>query len=220
MLIDGPQLRGIQRLLGLAQSQLTSITEIDTENLSQVISLTPDLLRRANVPQASTGLFMGVMENVHGAADDESSTIDPYAPGAVIGVGGYPATVGDELDVWILSASLLRTSGAGDVNQATLRLGTGASSRFLGWGIDDLGAAVVSEDAPLITAFAAFNAATGGAPAFAPEVGSGLAQARIAMRIRRGFDIIFNSTSNGIVTCRLVMQIGLFPEGLGQDVLT
>jgi len=96
--VDGPALSVINRILDLGQNPASGLTEIDEDRLSQTID-TGFSVRRALTPAGSSGIFVGVMENVHGAADNERSTADVYAMGPGFVEGGFPAVVIDA-DLW------------------------------------------------------------------------------------------------------------------------
>ena len=214
--IDGPALKGVGDLLGLAGSAVSDVTEVDTRNLAQVLPVN-EYIRRGQTPVASTGMFRCVMENVHGAADSEASTVDPYTTEHVF--HGYPSPVPSTLDFWVLRLHVMRASGAGDLTMANLRTGPTNSNFMQGWGVDDGGAAVSSTDGFLLWAGAAFNSTGGGnIPALA-EIGTGKLTGDIGHRVRRGSQLIFSSLSDGIVTARMILLCGLFPAGLGQDIL-
>jgi len=220
--IDGQQLALVNRLLDLPSSSLTGLTTIDDGNVSQVIDIGAAILRRGLTPVASTGLFIAIMENVHSGADSETTTVDPYSVGT-LAVGGYPAAVDAQLtDVWISDVMCIRTSGAGELNSAQLRLNTvGGPVNPQGWGVDDSGAFIAGTDGPVLAMWIGNAVSTGGGSQVNfPEAGTGKASAiQVNRRIRPGESMVFSSASTAAADFQLVFTIGLFPAGLGQDIL-
>ena len=218
--IEGPQLSLIQRILGKARlGSAAGTTHIADSEVLQTLPIVPSIVRRsAEFSGQSSGWYTGVLRNVHSAADDEESFIDPYRVGGS-GFGGWPARLPDEYDVWIHQVSLQRTSGAGEVTGAQLRLGSVGASRFLGWGQSDAPAALNSQAAPVLVAFGAVNTNTGSGIDCATVLGTGEIAAILNYRIRRDTLIVFDSTVGAAATLDLVMTIGLFPAGMGQDVI-
>lgn len=217
--IDSDALTTMNRLLGIA-GRGSSQTELDDGNLSQVIDVNP-IVRRSRTPVGSTGFYICTLTNVHSAADNETSQIDPYLPGASVApAGGYPASVDLSFDVWIAGMSIARIAGAGQLDGGQVDLTTGSSTVFSGWGQDDAGDPDISTIGTIITQFAVMNTGAAGGNSFAAEVGSGLLASRALVRVRRGLQIRFHSTADAAATFRLVLNIGLFPAGLGQDIVT
>jgi len=220
--IEGDALALVQRWLDLPSSTLTGVTEFDDGNASQVLDVAP-AIRRGLTPVASSGLYIAVMENVHSGADSEASTVDPYNLGSALVLGGYPAAVDASLfDVWLLEVSCVRTSGAADLLVGQLRLNTTAGIRNpQGWGIDDAGALVTGTDGPVLAMWIGAVASSGsGSQACFVQAGTGKADAiRVNRRIRLGESLVFSTGSDAAMELQLIMTIGLFPAGLGQDIL-
>jgi len=221
-LIDGLQLSTAQRIMGQTQNQLTGVTHLDADHVQYTVPLAPELLRRSLSASTSTGLFLGIMENVHSGADDEACTFDPYIPdvfGAGVAQNGYPSPVPAGFDFWVINATLLRTSGAGSVT-AVLRQRSDLGFA-VGWGIDDVQAPVVgSTSAPVMCHWTGFDAVAAGTEPVGLETGTGKAYAIPLMtRIRRGMLLVLSTTSSAAVEVQAIITCGLFPEGLGQDVI-
>ena len=200
-------------MLGLAGADSGAETIIDTDSVTQVLDIAP-VARRSLALPGTDGIFYCYFENVHGAADDESSTIDPYAPGDAA-VAPYPGTVPRDLDFWVLQCSGRRTAGAGGLTSAAFVVVPSGTGIQQGWGIDDLGAAVTSV---FVTVAARFDTIenVGGLFAFATEEGNTVVH--INRRIPRGSNLSFHSTSGGAAEFQMILTCALLPLGLGQDV--
>lgn len=210
--IESDALDRLYRVLGLSGGALTKGTLLDDGNVSQVLSIN-EIVRRSRTPAATTGWYRPVFENVHAAASDEQSNIDPYAPGAVA-FAPYPNPVPRGFDFWILGASLRRTSGAGTLTNANL--GVRPVAAQFGWGIDEGGVQVSAPDNMVLAAWTSLN--TGSIIKYGTR-GNGDPYAHINLRVPRGTDLFFTSTAAGAAaTFRCYLIAALFPEGLGQDV--
>jgi len=217
--ITGDQLRLIPKLFGLGGGQVSGATNIDGSDVTQVANVIPEILRRSMTAPSTGGFFVGLMENVHSGADDERSTIDPYNPGAALARGGYPAAVPEGWDVWVLKASCLRTAGAGDNTGSQLRLDTGGTEFGLGWAVEDGGGiASLLTTAPLLVQWSNINVETALGLDPCLEIGTGLLYTEPKVRVRRGYNLTFDSTSTAAITLQCVILLGLFPEGMGQDI--
>lgn len=221
ILIDGDQLRTIPRLFGQVRLQgLSGATEIADTEVVQTLPVVPEILRRSLTPVESGGWFFGCFQNVHAAANDQQTIFDPYAAGADR-FGAYPAQVdGNQLDFWILTATLVRSAGAGDLTGAQLRLGTLGTNFAQGFGRDDSGAPFSSAGAPAICQWAGgINSDVNSGLETAVELGTGKAVINLGLRIRQGLSLVFDTTSAAAVTFDLRLVVGLFAAGMGQDIL-
>jgi len=212
--VKGPQLSTIQRLYGLSPAQLLGVTDIDTDHVSQVLPIAPEILRRSNsiLGSVAGGFFQATLENVHSAADDEVTVLRPYASAAAAIT--VPTPVPDGWDIWLLGGSVLRTAGAGGAAMVIALNGIPG-----GMGLDDGGTQVT--DTPLqilgrwdsiiddIQAFLGYGATEAGDPWI-----------NFNVRLPRGVVIEFHSTSDAAITIQAALQMGIFPEGMGQDVVT
>lgn len=219
--IKGLGLSLIQKLYSLPSAQILGVTDLDTDSVSQTLPIIPNILRRSDniIGNNQGGWLQGVMENVHSGADDEVSTYRPYdgtAAGSTTLVGaaaGFPAPIPSGWDLWILGCSLERTSGAGTV-VGLLAL----NGNPLGWGIDDAGAAVT--DTPLFN-LARFTSIVADAAALAYGIGAdGQPWQPVNLRLPGQIALEFHTTSSAAVTVQLAILMGLFPEAMGQDVVT
>jgi len=215
-IVKNPLLGPLQSLIGVAPSgqPLT----LDDSNISLVLPIIPEIARRGQVIGNLTGWFQGILENVHSGADNEISSIDPYAAGADA-VPPFPQLVEDNFDLWLLGAMLAESSGTPALVGGIFSMNT--QGRMQGFGRDDQGAPVVAQ-VPLV--LAAWNG-TFTAAAYAPGdpctlVGSGELFKKLGLRIPRGAVLRLHTTSGAAGEFHLSLLMGLFPAGLGQDVVT
>lgn len=218
-LIEGDQLKIVQRILGLQSTGLTGLADFDDANVTQVLSIGPEMLRRALAPIASTGWFTCVLQNDSTAGGDTRSEIDPYTPDPSAS-GGYPSPVPDDLDFWILGVGAALSAGDGTLFSAG-QLNVVTPATAIGWAEDDGGAAV----APLlgIHQLAAWDdldvsLPSAHQPCFLTASGQRTYWPRI--RVRRGGTINFETeqTGPGVMTLNCFMACALMPASLGQDV--
>jgi len=216
-IIDSAALDLINTALGITGVGDTEETIIDTRNVQQVLPIL-ELVRRSMVFGTHGGIWQGDMVNIHAAAGDEESLIDPYVPGALSTVG-FPGSLGKQYDVWILQASMERTAGAGTLDGALLKsLPSGQSNQA--WGVNSSAAAVTGIGQTVLGLWASVDASAAGENAVG-LLGDGTTLLRTAFRLLRGSEITYSTTAAGASAtfrCRIIM--GIFPIGLGQDVLT
>jgi len=216
--IDGDQLRIVQKILGISQTGLSGLTEIDDGSLTQVLNISPEMLRRGLAPVASDGWYTCVLENVHAAAGEIRSAIDPYTPGDAA-AGGYPSPVPDDLDFWLLACGCALSAGADLFLAGMLNVVTPATA--IGWALDD-GDVVVAPPIAIhqIGRWDDMDATQPAALAPCFLTASGQTTYWPRMRIRRGGTINFETeqTGSGDMELRCFMICGLFPASLGQDV--
>lgn len=206
--VDSDALGIISRSLGLTGTGAAT-TEFYDGALDQVLEVGP-LVRRGRTAARTQGLFTGLMENVHAAANTQITRVTPY----VLGVGAvapYPDPVPAQFDVWLLGAIMRQMSGTGTVS-ALLSI----QYSVQGWGEDQAGAAVVRTiEMPLafwdtlITEGLVFGIHAG---ISGPWTSIGLRLPRVA-----GTELQFRSTSSALSTYNCQVLLGLFPVALGQD---
>ena len=218
-LITNSILKIIRPLIGQSQGNVEP-TVVDTTNVSLTKPVFPDAARRGLAAGGVGGIFQGILENVHSAADDEQSEILPYTAG-VDAVGAFPAVISSEFDLWLLRANVVRTAGAGTLEGATLKLRAPLTNRpSLGFGRDDAGAPVTTNSRYHLAFWnSLFTGAAGINPPGINDI-SGETDIKINLRLPPGCTLTFDSTSGtASATFRLIMYLGLFPAGLGQDVV-
>jgi len=219
-IIKGSQLSLIQKLYGIPGSQSLGITDVDLDTLTQTLPVVPEILRRSDniLGNSGGGWFNGVMENVHSGADIEVCSLVPYTPGAGA-VRGFPNPVRPGWDIWLLGASLIRTSGTGGAI-VILDINTPGGN---GLGIDDSGDPVLDTPIFPVARWTTFVDDLGGGSA--PELGLGPAGSLhcyqpIGIRLPRPCDLELRGDSDAAVTYQCAMIMGIFPEAMGQDVAT
>ncbi len=218
-LITNTILREVRALIGIGQG-ITAPTVLDDDSVSMTFPVVPDIARRGLSVGGAGGIFQGILENVHTAADDERSAIMPYTAGPDA-APGFPAAISRDFDLWLLSASVVKTSGGGTLPGAALFLRAPLSNNpTLGFGRDDAGAPVTNNTLYPLAFWNAFFTGSAGSNDFGINDISGDASQDIGVRLPRGCELVFDTTSTETVTIRVIMQLGLFPAGLGQDVAT
>jgi len=213
-IIKNALLLPIQRLIGIAPSG--SPTVLDDDSVSLTFPVIPDIARRSLSSLPTGGYFVGILENIHSGADDESSTIDPYSARADA-VAPYPADINAEFDLWLLTVSGRRSSGAGGLTSGLASMTT--PIHVQGWGRDDSGSSLIENPRIMWAEFDAISTLS----AFSQEpmiTEAGEILVKVGMRIPRGALISFHSTSAAAAEFQMIYTLGLFPAGLGQDVIT
>lgn len=213
--VESDALDVLNRVLGLGSFGGSS-TLLDNANLSQTLPVLPEIIRRSRTLAATTGWFYGLVLHVHTAPGNLNSTVDPYAPAGASQVAPWPARIPRGFDVWLLSASLIRNSGSGTLDGAALLLDPTAAQQ--GWGINNSGAAVAANDPYPIARWTALDTSLTGTDPYG-IAGDGGAMVRINQRIARGTVLRFISNVAGAAAnIQLMTTMGLFVEGLGQDI--
>jgi len=192
-------------------------TVLDDDSISMTLPILPDIARRSLAIGIGQGWFQGLLENVHGAADDEVSTIDPYNPGDDR-IAPYPAVVEPGSDVWILGVSGIRSSGAGGLTGGTM--GFSVPDTVQGWGRDDQGVLVAETPRFIFAQFDNISTLSAGLSQPPMQTEQGLIYQPVGVRVPRGGIISFHSTSAAAAEFQAIFLIGLFPSALGQDVAT
>jgi len=211
--IDSQALGILTAALGLSGDG-AQVTELNDATVEQALEIGP-IVRRSRTLAGSEGLFVGFMENVHGAGGGQQSSITPYDFAAANAHAPYPSRVPASLEIWLLGASMEQSAGA----LTTINGNLYASGHLQSFGVDQLGADVtqlgflnlvhfnlVTEDLGFTTLVGSLG--TDG-PAFQP----------IGIRLpRQGNPTLIWSTNAGAAsTFSLSIYMGLFPVALGQD---
>lgn len=212
--IESDAIDEMYRTLGLAGGVASEDTKLDDGIVVPTLPLT-DIIRRSRTSAATTGWFYGIFENDHLAAGEVFSVIDPYNAGDDR-TAPFPRIIPNDLDFWVLSASLRRVAGAGTLDGAVLSVNPAAVQ--MGWGVDDMAAPVagVSDRIPL----ALWTGLDTSTTIAVGQSGNGALNVKIAHRIPRGIvNIEFRSDVAGAAaTIRCYLICGLFAQGLGQDI--
>jgi len=214
-LIKGSQLSFVSKLFDLAGEQVRGATDLDVENVSQVLNIN-EIVRRSNSGGAlATGLFVGVMENANGAgATNVESTIDPYAVGINAGPG-FPTPIGDDFDIWLLEITGRRSAGTGS-NFTEALFSLDDPNTHLAFGVSDAPLPISPLPIRSLVRFTDLQELTATNNVLVDQVGQ--CRFNVQQRIRRGTTFSWGSIATNAVTVRVQLLMGLFPAGLGQDV--
>jgi len=213
--ITGNQLALIQKVFEIAGSQISAVTELDDANISQVVTIN-ELVRRATIEQVPCGWWQGVLENVHSGADTESSSIDPYAPGAD-SFAPFPLSVPESFDIWLCGVSGSRSSGAGGLTSGVASINPADSTQA--WGRDDAGAPITATGPRMVVAI--FDNIVATSLSQDPmETQQGETFVKVGIRMPRGTAISFHSTSAAAAEFQMHFLLAVHPAGMGQDVVT
>ena len=213
-IIDSQSLEPVNKALGIAGSG-DSQTELLDGSLDQVLDVGP-IARRGRTLAGTEGIFRIVLRNIHAAAGDISSSLQPYGIGETGLNPPFPNPIPDSMDFWFIGASIQRFSGSGGLNLAAVRL----TNVQQGFGIDSAGTAVVSTSVITLISWNSNEARL--APAFGLQQSLNPFQS-VNLRIpRKGAIaspfIVFGTDAVDMSEWDLVMLCGLFPVSLGQDI--
>jgi len=207
-LVDSSALEPVNRQLGL-YGGLAPGTQIEDGDLKQVFDV-GSAVRRGRADVATGGWFYGVLEMIHAGAGTIDASIDVYSPGAGQ-VGSYPLDVPRDFDVWIESYSIIQDSGAAAMTYGAARISPAA--RAQGWGIDNLGAVEVTGTIFGLGLFDSLDSEGFGLT----EQGEQLV--KLGVRVPRGSTLSARTIADGVTTLHAVFMLGLFPIGMGSDVV-
>lgn len=212
--VKNPIISTLGNMIGLSPTPSPLI--LDETNLSLVLPVVPDVARRSGAG-IEAGWFVGLLENVHSAADSESSFIDPYNPGAN-SIAPYPEIVPIGYDVWLIGVSGTRSAGSGGLTGAIFVLNPGDTSQ--GWGQDDAGAAVVGTPSIRLALFDSISELVQAVATDPMITEQGATYVPIGIRIPRNSLLGFETEAAAAAEFQGQFLLGLFPAGLGQDVGT
>jgi len=204
-LVDSQALQRVSKTLQLSTTGAEETLFID-ERLEQVVDVTP-MIRRGLTLAGSEGVYSANMRNTHsGSQGNVVSIVDVW------NLGGsarppFPASIPDNLDLWITGFAAEVVSGDGffddgffdlfipTVNQA---FGTVTTNILLvGW----------DTEKPL----AGTN--------FLTPLGTQIYWSKIGVRVPRNATFRFHTKNNGANSpvYQLNLLLGLFPSSMGQD---
>ena len=208
--VDSDALGILNKSLGLTGAG-SPVTELQDGVVDQVLEVGP-IVRRGRTQEPSSGIYTAVMQNVHSAATTITTQVDPYAVGVGV-IPPYPDPLPPQFDLWLLSATVRRQSGAATV-QASLHIQYG--TRQQGWGVDDSGVAV-AVSAPVPIAY--WDALVSTQTTFALLNGANGPYAHRGIRIPRAPNLTleFTTVSSATGTFNGELVLGVFPVALGQD---
>jgi len=213
--ISNNLLAAVQALIGGATG--SGITVLEDDSVTQTLPIVPEIARRSLAIGNIGGWVLAVLENVHSGADFEQSSINLYNPAAAAIRPPYPGPVPLNTDVWMLGCSLIRNSGAGGLTGGLLGLNPPTLSQ--GLGIDDAGVALITTPIMTLAHFVGVDETLSSGNAFG-ETDQGLTYVPINLRIPRGGTLVFSSEAAAAAEFQLLVVLGLFPAGMGQDVVT
>jgi len=214
-IVKNPLLGSLQTLIGISPAPVPLV--LDESNISLVLPIVPDIARRSQQIGPLGGWFQGVLENVHSGADGEASNMDPYNPGASA-VGAYPPVIPDGYDVWLMAVGGERSSGSGGLTGALMSMNPAPAAQ--GWGQDDQAAPVIATPRFYVARFDALSETVTVVANDPMITEAGETFVHVGLRIPRGGFIGFHSESAAAAEFQAIFIMGLFPAGLGQDVLT
>lgn len=226
---DSDALRNLGKILGLR----TKLPErIDFQDDLVQVTLDPlwEIRRALALPRAGGGFFTARIENGPHAVgvDTIISTVDPYDlnnsgnTAVTYTDPEYPVPVPEELDVWLIACTASVKAGAGNFSSGSLHYLIDANS--MGWRTDDTSAIATGDFLRLYA-----NEVAG--PVFTLLVGPDLTPDFLFQRpYRLPRARVFDSSTvrglrfttentGGTPTYRLDMLFGLFPAGMGQDMV-
>lgn len=214
--VTGDALDTLNRTLGLPGAGSAAVTELNDGQVDQTLDVAP-FVRRGRTWADSEGIFRFVLENGHGGAGTLSTSIFPYAP-AVGSVAPYPLQVPEGYDIWLLKAAVQVTTSFAGACDALLAM----NNVKMGIGEDDAGAAVTTNTVvPLAlwlspVSFAGVTFLRNGSFYF-EDIGVRVPRSQGATG--NNVAITLQSTADGAVDATCTILAGIFPSGLGQDVV-
>lgn len=215
--IDSDALSQVQRQLGLSGIG-SGVAVLEDDELRQVLDVGP-AIRRGRADVGNGGWFWGVLENDHVASGDLISFINPYEASG-FELTSFPAAVDQSrFDIWICGAFAENIAGS-SAGLDTAQFLIGGPLRSLAFGKDAAGAPVVPAGGGFLINewHTTLTAITGGVRVMI-QAGDVNASPQRTYRMPRGSNLVFQSQANAAITIRLSVIMGLFPIGLGQDVV-
>jgi len=207
--IDSQYLGDLNLAIGLTGAGSPQ-TELRDDVVFQTLDVNP-IARRGGTLGGTNGLFTIEIHNVHTDAEDIVGSVNPYESG-VANLPPFPAVVPRGLEIWVLSASVLRASGSGTFT-GLLDMGSQAS----GISINDSGVQVAQVGSSILASWGSIvNRGGGQVIGLADEGGSKLGY-RLSNAGGLGAILVFRSSSSATATFVCTIHCGLFPIALGQD---
>lgn len=180
-------------------------TELDDGNVSQVLDI-EHVIRRSLTPAASRGLFWFGFSNTHAGAGVISSTLNPFA--VDVGANGFPTIIPPGFDFWHIYSHLRQVSGAIALSGATIEIIQQGVERGKGFAASSVSPLGIWTDIELLTG------ENYGITAQGETI------IRFPTRLRPGSIFRFLTNATGVAIYRGVTVVGLFPAGMGQDVVS
>ena len=213
--IDSQALGALNKALGIAGAGAGE-TELLDGVVDQVLDVST-IIRRGRTLAGTEGIFRVVLRNQHLDIQTLATSWQPYESATIGLVAPFPSPMPAGLDVWLLGATIARAAGAGDLDDCNLAL----TNVQLGFAQNDLGAAITPTTVYTLAFWNSLNT-TGGTPFALTQ--TRLPYKTLNIRIPRKGAIaspflVFESTSLSTIHVDCILLIGVFPSGLGQDVI-
>ena len=209
--VDSQALVGLNRILGLAGAGSTE-TFLEDGLLQQTYDVA-DVVRRSRTQAGSAGWFYAMFENTHSGATGVQSSINPYATTATQGLNSWQSPVEAGFDVWLMYATMQRASGGGLNAGVCMMVPTADMQCF---GINNVGSGVTDTTKMPVAFWDSIESVTG------EDFGlteSGEMVVNINKRIRRGTNVTYRTSSAATAVFSMTAVFGLFPAGMGQDIV-
>lgn len=212
--VNSDALQEVDRALGITGQAGALETEFQDGIVDQVLDVGP-LIRRGRTLGISEGIFEGTLRNVHPGAGSLTSVTNIYLVPVAPAFPPWPTPVPRGFDVWLLNAVVRQVSGAGTFQGA---LFANYDAGVQAFGVSNTGATVVSSAHHvlvnwdgLVTDTFVYGVLNGAVPKVTPF--------RLVRGTVPGTSLTFSSTASDVITFDCQVLIGLFPTGLGQDVI-
>ncbi|MEE8488687.1 MAG: hypothetical protein V3S43_00015 [Acidimicrobiia bacterium] len=217
-IIQSQALDTVNESLGLAGSG-DAQSELLDGVVHQFLDVGP-IARRGRTFAANEGIFKLQLANIHVITGVLDSTLNPYALGAAA-INPFPEIVPRGFDLWLLGASLIRTSGSSILNDAALFMSNLAS----GGGIDSNSVATALSPPMCVAMWTDLSVLLTTHYAQAGDGSRVNPFKNLQIRIPRiggggtPVSLTFESKTNGTATMVCTMLVGMFPTALGQDAI-
>ena len=221
----------LDQMLGLSGPGGEQYTTLDDGNVQQVIEIS-EIARRSLTPAGTAGIYSAICKNrAEGAAGLNDNVVDPYDLADSFTVdqdtNAWPTPVPRGFDVWLIDASVWTETNPSRVDWMELDLTVPSNHQAFFVTRDSMGTPDQGTNDLTHQGLVRWDTAldddtvTGAATVIRWATENGTINASINKRIRRGTTINFKSHTNAqYVDCYVGLTLGLFPEGLGQDVVT
>ena len=209
--VDSQALQLVARALRLSTGG-SQLTQFQDELLQQSIDVGA-VVRRGLTLAGTEGIHGASITNTHAAAGNETTTIAPFNLDGLQNAP-FPAEIPTFFDFWVLWACPVTLSGAGVFNGMDASILTPAANEAFGGTGSTAARFGLWSDEITFTGIGSFPVSATGAGDAAwtnPQ--------RVGMRVPRGGTLRIRTRAEGAAVYRLDLIVGLFPIGMGQDVL-
>lgn len=218
----------LDRILGLSGPGGEQYTTLDDGNVQQTIDIQAIARRSLSVGDGG-GIYTYELENVHTAAGQAGNQVDPYNFGNNLTVSfntnAWPVPVPRGLDVWLIGTTMATNNDAnldwGQVMLILPAINTALVSKTTDGGAESQ----IARDQTYLNVcrydvLKAGDFIPGAVNRYAWETTQGQMYVPLGMRLTRGTTIDYVTLASGGTTAYLTLIMGIFPEGLGQDIAT